>query len=104
MNTKEKFQDRFHGKIEFSDGTPMTQKQRNVWLDQKIKTGIKGVYWTERWKKYYATIRVSYDTHFLGEFNTEEQAVKARIKAERFYGLRRFIILPPTSEKRRNKF
>lgn len=92
MNSTEKFQDRFHGKIEWSDGRKMTQKEKNVWLDQKIKTGIKGVYWTERWKKYYATIRIKYKTHFLGEFDTEEQAIEARMKAEQFYGLRRFII------------
>ena len=86
MDTKEKFQDRFHGEIEFSDGTPMTQKEKNAWLDQKIKTSAKGVYWTERWKKYYATIRIKYKTHFLGEFDTEDQATEARIKAEKFYG------------------
>lgn len=89
MNSTEKSQDRFHGKIEWSDGRKMTQKEKDTWLDQKIKTFVKGVYWTERWKKYYATIRIKYETYFLGEFNTEDQAVKARIKAEQFYGLRR---------------
>ena len=86
MDTKAKFQDRFHGEIRFSNGKPMTQKEKDAWLDQKIKTGTKGVYWTERWEKYYATIRIKYKTHFLGEFDTEDQATEARIKAEKFYG------------------
>lgn len=99
MNSIKKSQDRFHGKIEWSDGRKMTQKEKDIWLDQKIKTGIKEVYWTERWKKYYAIIRIEYETHFLGEFDTANQAIEARMKAERFYGLRHFIISPPHQKK-----
>ena len=57
----------------------MTKREKNRWMDQKIKTNIPGIWWTERHKKYYAKFR----GQILGEFDTEDQAVKSLAKTIR---------------------
>lgn len=57
----------------------MTKREKNRWLDQRIKTGIPGIWWTERYKKYYAKFK----SQILGEFDTEDQAIKFLAKTIR---------------------
>lgn len=50
----------------------MTKREKNIQLDRKIKTWIPGIWWTERFGKYYAKFK----DKLLGEFDTEDQAIK----------------------------
>lgn len=49
------------------------------------KSGIKGVTYEEKRKKWRAEIRVNYKLIFLGRFNTFEEAVEIRKQAEQKY-------------------
>jgi len=44
-------------------------------------SGVKGVFWDERWKRYYSKIGVNKTQKWLGYFNSFEGAVAARAKA-----------------------
>ncbi len=45
-------------------------------------TGVRGVSWHRQTSKWQAHIQVKKDKHFLGLFDTIEEAEKARDKAE----------------------
>ncbi len=49
------------------------------------KSGVKGVRYEPSKKKWRADIRVNYKAILIGRFNTFEEAVKARKKAEEKY-------------------
>ena len=54
---------------------------------KKSKTGIRGVYYRERDKKYYAMISKDYKQIYLGKYDRVEDAVAVRHEAEvRYYG------------------
>ena len=54
----------------------------------KSKLGIRGVYFREREKKYYAMITKNYKQIYLGAFENVDDAVAARKAAEmKYYGI-----------------
>ena len=55
---------------------------RNGTLRNNNKTGIIGVYYSKKRKKYVATIKVNYKSIYLGRFNTLEEAKEKRKSAE----------------------
>lgn len=65
--------------------TPL-QNSRNLKVSKKNKTGIRGVYWDKQRDKWTAQIKIMYKSTSLGRFNTLEEAIKARKKAEVTYG------------------
>lgn len=64
-----------------------TQKQNQENRQPKIKSksGVVGVYWYFRKKKWHAQIRHNYQEIHLGYFDTIEEAAEARRKAEAKY-------------------
>lgn len=58
---------------------------RNGRLRANNTSGVKGVTWNARDKKWSATIKVKYRSIFLGNFTDFEQAVEARKSAEKLY-------------------
>lgn len=72
--------------IDHIDGNPLNNRienlreatqLQNMW-NQKIKstnkTGVKGVHWNKRIKKYYAACMVNGTTHQIGKFDKLEDA------------------------------
>jgi len=49
-------------------------------------SGITGVYWCKRTKKWFASIRVNQHNKFQGYFSSIEDAKRARLKAEIKFG------------------
>ena len=49
------------------------------------KTGVRGVYWSERDQRYIAKIMIKRKDIYLGRFRTLEDAAKARAEAEEKY-------------------
>lgn len=49
------------------------------------KTGVSGVYWYKNYSKWTATIRINKKPKNLGYFENFEDAVKARLQAEKDY-------------------
>lgn len=49
------------------------------------KTGITGVCWDKKRKKWFAQIKINYHNKFLGYFKELSDAVKARKQAELKY-------------------
>jgi len=54
------------------------ENARNRGLNVKNKSGVQGVCWHKRHKKWYAQIKVNYVTYYLGSFNNIEDAKYAR--------------------------
>ena len=48
-------------------------------------SGINGVYYNKKTKKWYSQIKVNYKTIHLGSFHEKQDAVTAREKADMFY-------------------
>lgn len=59
------------------------QNSYNRKLNKNNKSGHKGVYWIEKRKKWEANIRYDKKLHFLGYYANINDAVKARIQAEK---------------------
>lgn len=59
-----------------------TGNARNSGLQKNNTTGIIGVQWHKRDKKWYSTIGVDNDKIYLGVFDNKEEAIIARLKAE----------------------
>ena len=55
---------------------------KNGKLYNSNTSGHKGVYYSKREKKWKAAIRSNNVRYHLGTFNTREEAIKAREKAE----------------------
>jgi hypothetical protein len=74
----------------------MQENQRNVGLQKNNTTGIKGVCWHKRDRKFQAEIKVGGKRLHLGTFDTLAEAIAARTTAEieHFGPFRRS--LPPT--------
>lgn len=54
------------------------ENSRNQRLGSKNTSGVMGVHWDKRDKKWMATIKVDGKTRFLGRFDTKEEAVTCR--------------------------
>jgi len=64
-----------------------TEQVRNRRLDKRNKTGVEGVAWNKRIKKYYVQIAANGEKHHIGLFTTLKQAKEARLQAEQKYWL-----------------
>ena len=51
----------------------------------------KGYYWNKRDKKYYAQIQVNYKLHYLGVYDTEEEAREAYLIAKDKYHINCYL-------------
>ena len=60
-----------------------TQQSINTRISIRNKTGVKGVHWDNKNKKWYAKIKVHKKDVFLGRFLTLEDASRARKEAEK---------------------
>ena len=59
---------------------------RNHRIQNRNKTGVTGVFYEAKRRKYRASIRVNYKTIHLGRFDSIEDAAKARAAANLKYG------------------
>ena len=66
---------------------PCTHKEndRNKSIKSINKSGFIGVYWDKSRNKWAARIKLNYKGIFLGRFTNKEDAIKARLKAEKEY-------------------
>ena len=62
-----------------------TIQNRNQRLRKDNKTGVAGVFWESKSKKFHSVIIADNERHSLGYFNTIEEAKIARINAEQVY-------------------
>lgn len=69
----------------FKDGTAlcMIKPTRRVYASSK--TGVSGVVWDKRRKKYHVSITLCGKNHFLGYFADKDEAIKARVAGEQKY-------------------
>lgn len=65
--------------------TTRTQQVRNRRLFKNNKTGIAGVFWNKRIKKYQASIRFAGKQNYLGLFTNLQGAAEARKQGELKY-------------------
>ena len=61
----------------------MIKPTRHVY--QKSSSGVSGVFWEKDRNKWRAQICFAQHKHFLGYFDNKEDAIKARIEAEKKY-------------------
>lgn len=67
--------------------TTRRQNSYNQKLSKNNTSGVTGVRWHNRDKTWEAWIKVDYKNEYLGRFNSFEDAIKARKKAEeKYYG------------------
>ena len=62
-----------------------SRNMQNSKLSKANRSGITGVSWYERDKKWRASITVNYKAYNLGTYDTIEEAATARKKAEEFF-------------------
>ena len=62
-----------------------TAQRRNQRLSKKNKTGVSGVHFAKKNKKYCVQIKVNYKRYYIGLYNTLEEAAIARKEAEELY-------------------
>ena len=61
----------------------MIKPTRHVY--QKSSSGVSGVFWEKDRNKWRAQVCFAQHKHFLGYFDNKEDAIKARIEAEKKY-------------------
>lgn len=61
------------------------EQARNCRICKNNKTGMTGVYWYEKCRKYIVRITVDYRNRYIGRFKNLEDAKAARLAAERKY-------------------
>lgn len=61
------------------------ENMKNVKLPYNNISGYKGVYYSKRERKWKATIRINKRQKHLGTFDTKDEAVVARLRAEELY-------------------
>ena len=66
-------------------GTTNSNNLRNGTIRKNNKTGVKGVSYCKKRKKFVATIKVNYKTINLGRYDTLEEAKEKRKEAEILY-------------------
>lgn len=66
---------------------PSTHREnaRNKSKHKYNTSGVTGVYWDKRLKKWFARICVNYKRIYLGYFNDKEDAIRVRLQAEAHY-------------------
>lgn len=62
------------------------ENSRNSGLSKNNKSGFNGVGWRKIYKKWYARIKVKGKTIHLGQFNSIDDAIAARVAANIKYG------------------
>ncbi len=62
------------------------ENSRNLKLFSNNRSGFSGVSWNKRHKKWYSKITINKKEKFLGSFDKKEDAIKARIEANKKYG------------------
>jgi hypothetical protein len=65
---------------------PQSENNRNVKLKKVNKSGVNGVYWDKARNKWSAQIKCNSKTIALGRFDSFEDAISQRKKAEEKYG------------------
>ena len=55
--------------------------RKNTSLRKRNNTGVAGVTWSEKRKRYIARVTCNYEQIWLGQFKTLEEAIEARSKA-----------------------
>ena len=61
----------------------MIKPTRRVYSSSK--SGVSGVVWDKRRKKYYVSVTLCGKTHFLGCFADKDESIKARVAGEQKY-------------------
>lgn len=66
---------------------PCTESQNrcNAGLSSRNKTGVKGIFWTERLRKWRVLIRFDKKQKHIGYFTDKEDAIKAYDEAAKMY-------------------
>lgn len=59
-----------------------SQNNFNTPAPMNNTSGVKGVWWSKQWKRWYAQIRVNGKTHSLGSSPIKAEAVALRLQAE----------------------
>jgi hypothetical protein len=80
----------------YMDGTAPVKLQESKRPRKSNTSGITGVWYDKRRKKWVAEIMLRKRKHFIGRFNSKEEAAKARIWAEK-------VLFEPIIEKYRNE-
>lgn len=63
-------------------------QQQNSWNNTRKKTnksGCSGIYWDKTKMKWQAAITVNYKKKFLGYYKNKDDAINARLEAEKLY-------------------
>lgn len=63
-----------------------TENNRNQGLSKNNKSGFAGVFWESDRNKWSARINVNKKFIRLGSFEKKEDAIRARLQAEKYYG------------------
>ena len=78
--------DGLNNRLENLRAVSSTENSRNVRKKSNNTSGVSGVHWHKRDKKWQAMIEVNYKTIHLGLFSNKDEAVAARKAAELKYG------------------
>lgn len=74
--------DRANNRIDNLRDVPRLENMRNQKLSSNNKSGVTGVHWSDRLKKWSAQITVGGKTLYLGVFSEKADAINARREAE----------------------
>jgi len=58
----------------------------NMGIPINNKSGVRGVYWYPRYQKWEVTITKNGEHFYLGRYESFEEAIEVRLKAEQEYG------------------
>ncbi len=88
LNTDHIDNNRLNNNVENLRWATFQENNRNCIISSKNKTGIKGVYFNKKDKKWFAQIKIDGRTIHLGSFNTIDQAKEVRqLKANQVFGV-----------------
>lgn len=85
----------FPNKIFFVDGNRSNIKLCNLQnrsLCKNNKSGFKNIYWNKPYNKWQVLLYKNGNTHFIGNYNTIEDAIKARDSASANLGLTNLLV------------
>ncbi len=74
-----------HNSNEYKDGTMLSMLKPTRAVYSNSTSGVSGVYWDSNRKKWRAQIIFKQKKYNLGIFKTKEEAIKARVEAEKKY-------------------
>lgn len=78
--------DRLNNKLENLRSVDRTANMRNQRIGSANKSGVIGVFWSNKDSRWIATIKVNKKNIYLGCFRDIEHAAKKRKEAEKLYG------------------